>query len=208
MRNVRNGKKTFYVRFTYKEYRAIKRAAKKHGIGIRKYILNTVLQEARKELNHYGDSKDAIPYEALAWNFYHISKYENIEDGIISDTERYISNFVSKKYPDTIINLLSYIAAKYYKDNKVLASVLNCIARIDKEIFTSNPALKSIVILCMRMCINDNRENVWILEMALKVFDSFGRKEDIEFLESFEIKDKWLSDWKEEIIEYIKKKFE
>ena len=93
-----------------------------------------------------------------------------------------------------------HLIEKYYKRNanierKVIA-ILHALSHLDYEkIETIGPSIAG-------RCLSN--KNIEIVEFALKAFENWASKEDLPFLESLSLKEMWLNNYVDEIINYIR----
>ena len=89
---------------------------------------------------------------------------------------------------------------KYYKlnansDIKVIA-ILHALSHIDyKKIDLIGPSIAG-------RCLSN--KNIEIIEFALKCFENWSAKDELQYLESLKLREEWLDDYLQKIIQYIK----
>lgn len=136
-------------------------------------------------------------YEKYSKIIFNFTRNDIIEDGIYSESEKFVLKLMKKnKY--LTINILSFTISRYFNDDKLLISILNIISGFSSDILERDPCFKSLVISCL------SNKNIFVKECALKFFENSGTINDITVLENTDIKETWLNKYREKIISYLR----
>ncbi|MCX3067327.1 hypothetical protein OQE61_07450 [Cetobacterium somerae] len=182
--------------------------------------IGTVIKETKVELNNkfdrintsvYADKIESIEanlnYKKInrsveIENFRNISKRDIIEDGMIIESEKYLYYFVSKLdnkseylngfFQEALTNFLKE------KDYDAILSILHIMSNCE-ELEIKNADSNMYILLSLF----SNKHDL-LKEAAIKIFENWGLKKYSEILEEFEIKVKWIDDYRIEVIKYLK----
>ena len=136
-------------------------------------------------------------YDYYASIIYNLTRDDIIEDGLYSESEKFVLKLMDKDTP-LVMQVLSKAILKYFYDDKLLISILDILSGFNNNILKENPIFKILVVCCL------SNQNVFVKERALKFFENSGTKEDIIVLENVCIKESWLNEYREEVIAYLK----
>ncbi|WP_302368420.1 hypothetical protein [Brachyspira aalborgi] len=153
------------------------------------------------KIDYYiNDDIDDINVDKEIETFYELSKTDIIEDGIYSESERFINSIMKENFY-LAMSILSKVCIKYFNQNNILISIFNIMSGLDHNIIDNMPYIKELVGSYL------SSSDDLVIEQALKFFDNCGTEKDIDILNRVKpIKTKWIEDYRKEIIAYLSNK--
>lgn len=133
--------------------------------------------------------------------FKELSRFDIIEDGMYTESQKFLYSLAERErdpysFISGIFQQMSYLAIRN-NEFKVLFSILHIMSHYtDKQI---NESYGDVFILSTLF----SHEKDLLKEAAIKVFENWNKKEHAEFLKKFEIKTKWIDNYRQDVIEFL-----
>lgn len=139
---------------------------------------------------------DLLPFYANI--FYNLSKFDVIEDCFYSDSEKFILEIMKYDINFALL-ILAEAYTMYCHKETVLISILHALPLFESLIIDKDPHIRTLTTSCL------NNKSDLVKYQALKFFDDYGNKNDIQILESIEQFNKsWIEDYRKEIIDNLR----
>lgn len=154
---------------------------------------------SKNTLSHNDIQKnnyDLLPIYANI--FYNLSKFDVIEDCFYSDSEKFILEIMKYDINFALL-ILAEAYTMYCHKETVLISILHALPLFESLIIDKDPHIRTLTTSCL------NNKSDLVKYQALKFFDDYGNKNDIQILESIEQFNKsWIEDYRKEIIDDLR----
>jgi hypothetical protein len=123
----------------------------------------------------------------------------DFEYGIRNEADIFVENFISLN-PTQTKEWLEDFFVKYFSKAAILTKLLRTIARIDYQDICPQGTLIATAAL--------KHEDIEVRECGIRAFESWGSLESLEVLGHLRVSEKWLQDYVDEVVRYLRKDFD
>lgn len=122
---------------------------------------------------------------------------DEYEDGVISNSERFIKEKLSIQSKEYILDALMQIYISKYDDEHVLLGVMEMISCMKYDEAEPKGQIMALGLL--------QHKNIYLRDRAIQVYEQWNSKKGISALKNLRCDQKWLQDYVDKAIKYLER---
>ena len=163
-------------------------------IGKNESSVSAVSDQAEHEKSRREEEKQGFIKQLLL-----LFETIDFEYGIRNEADNFIEPFMSLS-PTQTKEWLEDLFVKYFSKAAILTKLLRTIARIDYQDICPQGTIIATAAL--------KHEDIEVRECGIRAFESWGSLESLEVLGHLRVSEKWLQDYIDEVVRYLRRDFD